>query len=54
MAVIASKNTTFPGAKGGTKENVLVIGGQGNKIQGSMIFVMGEGNNVADSESILM
>lgn len=54
VAVIVSESTKFPLDAGERKTNVFVIGGKGNEIKGSRIFVFGAGNNVSDSDSVLL
>lgn len=54
VAVVASKNTTFPTADGSVKQNVFVGGGDRNAIKGSTLFVFGAGGNEAGSESVLL
>lgn len=52
VAVIGSSQTTFPA--GEKKENIFIVGGAGNQVKGSNVFILGEGENVAGSDMVLM
>ncbi len=56
VALIGASNTTFPAdaQPGKLKEQVFVVGGNGNTIRGSKILVLGAGGNTAGSDSVLM
>lgn len=52
VAVIGSSQTTFPA--GEKRENIFIVGGVGNQVKGSNVFILGEGQNVAGSDMVLM
>lgn len=53
VAVIGSSQTTFP-FDGEKRENIFIVGGTGNQVKGSNVFILGEGENVAGSDMVLM
>lgn len=53
VAVIGSSQTTFP-FDGEKRENIFIVGGTGNQVKGSNVFILGEGQNVAGSDMVLM